>query len=202
MGHKQTMFASQPKAIGFLLLAASAAVIAYSDTMVSPPFAEHLRVEESLKAEPKQSCTAKLPLPAQPSKFSQALKKTLKCGIKGEQTSAKKCEHAFSNAKTSIQNKEAKVEAATAAKSAEKTAPVDRKVLEDACSHSEDAEARRMCMVNEVLLLNTYAMHIEEDDTKVEVIRSDTNEVIFSDRIEESDSSDSASDDSWANDLE
>merc|ERR1712159_149102 len=89
MGHKQTMFASQPKAIGFLLLAASAAVIAYSDTMVSPPFAEHLRVEESLKAEPKQSCTAKLPLPAQPSKFSQALKKTpLKCGIKGEQTSA------------------------------------------------------------------------------------------------------------------
>jgi len=193
------MFASQPKAIGFLLLAASAAVIAYSDTMVSPPFAEHLRVEESLKAEPKQSCTAKLPLPAQPSKFSQALKKTpLKCGIKGEQTSAKKCEHAFSNAKTSIQNKEAKVEAATAAK----TAPVDRKVLEDACSHSEDAEARRMCMVNEVLRLNTYAMHIEEDDTKVEVIRSDTNEVIFSDRIEESDSSDSASDDSWANDLE
>merc|ERR1711907_843999 len=119
MGHKQTMFASQPKAIGFLLLAASAAVIAYSDTMVSPPFAEHLRVEESLKAEPKQSCTAKLPLPAQPSKFSQALKKTLKCGIKGEQTSAKKCEHALSNAKTSIQNK-AKVEAATAAKSAEK----------------------------------------------------------------------------------
>merc|ERR1711966_319760 len=187
------------KAIGFLLLAASAAVIAYSDTMVSPPFAEHLRVEESLKAEPKQSCTAKLPLPAQPSKFSQALKKTpLKCGIKGEQTSAKKCEHAFSNAKTSIQNKEAKVEAATAAK----TAPVDRKVLEDACSHSEDAEARRMCMVNEVLRLNTYAMHIEEDDTKVEVIRSDTNEVIFSDRIEESDSSDSASDDSWANDLD
>ena len=59
-----------------------------------------------------------------------------------------------------------------------------------------------MCMVNEVLRLNTYAMHIEEDDTKVEVIRSDTNEVIFSDRIEESDSSDSASDDSWANDLE
>merc|ERR1712054_141183 len=188
------MFTSQPKAIGFLLLAASAAVVAYSDTMVSPPFAEHLHVEESLKAEPKQCSTAKLPLPAQPSKFT--LNKTpLKSGIKGEQTSAKKC----ANAKISIQNKEAKVEAATAA---EKTAPVDRKALEDACSHSEDAKAHRMCMVNEVLRLNTYAMHIEEDDTKVEVIRSDTNEVIFSDRIEESDSSDSASDDSWANDLE
>merc|ERR1712072_708826 len=156
---------AQPKTIGFLLLAATAAIVAYSSDSVVPPFAEHIRLEESLKVEPKQSCTAKLQLAPQPAKKFIAMKTPLKCGIAKKTTDVKKCTHAFANAKTSVPKKETK--------SVEKTVPVDRKALEDACSHSEDSEARRLCMVNEVLRLNTYAMHIEEDDSKVEVIDSE-----------------------------
>merc|ERR1719199_2188391 len=72
---------AQPKTIGFLLLAATAAIVAYSSDSVVPPFAEHIRLEESLKVEPKQSCTAKLQLAPQPAKKFIALKTPLKCGI-------------------------------------------------------------------------------------------------------------------------
>merc|ERR1711881_91413 len=110
------------------------------------------------------------------------VKTPLECGIAKKTTDVKKCTHAFANAKTSVPKKETK--------SVEKTVPVDRKALEDACSHSEDSEARRLCMVNEVLRLNTYAMHIEEDDSK--------DEVMFSDVIDSEGPEPDSADEPWA----